>query len=63
MYYDGYNLITPEEAAKITITWSSFSHLTQNEKATILYELFPMMNEKGWTVITNLTEEEVLSED
>lgn len=63
VYYDGYKLITPEEACKMTITWSSFSHLTQNEKATILYELFPIMHNKGWDVITNLTEEEVLSED
>ena len=27
-YYDGYNLITPEDAGKITITWSSFGDLS-----------------------------------
>ena len=63
VYESGYRFISTEDAGKITITWSSFDHLTQDEKATILYELFPMMNEKGWNVITNLTEEEVLSED
>ena len=62
-YNDGVQLITPEEAGTITITWSTFENLTQDEKATILYELFPMMNEKGWDVVTNLTEEEVLREE
>lgn len=63
VYTDGSKGISAEDAGVITITWSSFDHLTQDEKATILYELFPIMNEKGWNVVTNLTEEEVLREE
>lgn len=63
VYYDGAKGISAEESGTMTITWSSFDHLTQDEKATIFYELFPMMNEKGWEVVTNLTEEEVLREE
>lgn len=63
VYSDGSKVISAEDAGVITITWSSFDHLTQDEKATILYELFPIMHDKGWDVVTNLTEEEVLREE
>jgi hypothetical protein len=46
--------INPETIGEIMITWRDSGYLSENEKATIVYELFELMNLKGWTVISNL---------
>lgn len=40
----------------ITITWNDLNLLDDGDKAIILYELFPIMEAKGWTIATNLTD-------
>ena len=53
------------DIGQITISWNDLSFpkneedthlLSEGDRAIILYELFPMMERKGWTISTNLTQ-------
>ena len=53
------------DIGQITISWNDLSFpeneedthlLSESDRAIILYELFPMMERKGWTISTNLTQ-------
>lgn len=48
--------MTLDEIGKITISWANLDNLTMNDKATILHEIFPSMEKKGWVITTNLSE-------
>lgn len=39
----------------IGISWNDLDAIDDEDKAIILYELFPIIVEKGWTITTNLT--------
>lgn len=57
--------ILTSDIGQITISWNDLSFpeneedshlLSEGDRAIILYELFPMMERKGWTISTNLTQ-------
>ena len=57
--------ISVSDMGQITISWNDLSFpkseedthlLSEDDRAIILYELFPLMERKGWTISTNLTE-------
>ena len=39
----------------IGISWNDLTKIDEEDRAIILYELFPLIVEKGWTITTNLT--------
>lgn len=38
----------------ISISWTDIESLSEEEKAIILYDIFPIITSKGWTIDTNL---------
>lgn len=69
--FDGDSIVQEQETisvsdmGQITISWNDLSFpkseedthlLSEDDRAIILYELFPLMERKGWTISTNLTE-------
>ena len=51
MVLNGENLGT---IGNITISWMDIESLSEEEKAIILYDIFPIITSKGWTIDTNL---------
>lgn len=50
--------ISPNTIGEIMITWKDVTSISKEDKAIIIHEYFKLMTLKGWTVITNLTEED-----
>lgn len=48
------------DIASITITWDDYQLLDEGDRAIIVYEIFPIIRKKGWTLNTNLTTENVI---
>lgn len=46
--------IPKDDVGKITISWADLESLAVEDRAIILHELFPLIEEKGWTIETNL---------
>lgn len=53
-----YNFNTSSDTT-ISITWNDLSLIDDEDKAVILYELFPIIVAKGWTIDTNLTTDNI----
>lgn len=65
-------VIPVSDIGQITISWHDLSFpeteedthlLSEDDRAVILYELFPLMQRKGWTISTNLTEATMINPD
>lgn len=62
-YEETTKTITKDDIGKITISWADLGLVSVDDRATILYEYFSLLEQKGWTVISNLTTETLFDED